>query len=692
MNKNFFTAPSPSRSTSIKPSFYALQASWGIVIAAAIMFFALRLALIAFYAKPLPSLDALGEWPHALLLGARFDLKIGAIVGALFSLGGLLVRLVPEKFQRQKTRALRLTLISVLFIFSLIGIINLYYYGFYQSPINAIIFGLFEDDTSAVLHTVWDDYPFVTLIACISAATYVSYRAINALASRQFAWHASRRGICLAIALHIVIMAVLIRGSLGIFPLREMDMAISTNPLVNASVPNGMTALYIAYSERKQQALDGDPAVTLKKMGYPSALAAAKALGLPATQENQVENALFAKTAVNPWLAKHPPHVVFCQMEGWGQHLMDYQSAKNNVMGELANQLDKLVWYKNFTSSQYGTHPSLESLILNTPITPLTQSSYGFKPYGSSIAWPFKRNGYHTLFVTSGSGMWRNLSNRLPVQGFDEVADQNTIIKANPAAGRSLTTWGVYDGYMFSYVEQRLRAAEAKGQKLFVYILSTTAHPPYTTPPDYHVLPVDYSVYQGNVNKDRPYAESILKSYQYQTDALGWFVHHVSDADFGSRTIIGMTGDHNTRSFYHYTGTDDILHNYGVPLMLYVPAAYQANWHVDASVYGSHRDIFPTLINLALSDTAYYRSGQNLLAANARQNGVALSVYDVALTGDGAVPDITKKQFMKKTGKEYVPCKGADCPVSLESMRRKEQAYVGLMDWYIRQQANRKNH
>ncbi|MTD32770.1 hypothetical protein [Paludibacterium denitrificans] len=56
------------------------------------MFFALRLALIAFYAKPLPSLDALGEWPHALLLGARFDLKIGAIVGALFSLVGLLVR------------------------------------------------------------------------------------------------------------------------------------------------------------------------------------------------------------------------------------------------------------------------------------------------------------------------------------------------------------------------------------------------------------------------------------------------------------------------------------------------------------------------------------------------------------------------------------------------------------------------
>ncbi|MTD32773.1 hypothetical protein [Paludibacterium denitrificans] len=45
--------------------------------------------------------------------------------------------------------------------------------------------------------------------------------------------------------------------------------------------------------------------------------------------------------------------------------------------------------------------------------------------------------------MTSGSGMWRNLSNRLPVQGFDEVADQNTIIKANPAAGRSLTT-GVF--------------------------------------------------------------------------------------------------------------------------------------------------------------------------------------------------------------------------------------------------------
>ncbi|WP_310609970.1 hypothetical protein [Limnohabitans sp.] len=130
----------------------------GLVLA--LWFSAARLLMLAYY-WPSPGSELWAELPVALLMGFRFDLKMGAIAALL---------LFPWLGWRWRMSAVVVKVWASLF--ALLAVINFYYYGFYKLPIDSVIFGLADDDTVAVLHTIWQDFPMLQIAVVLALAVW----------------------------------------------------------------------------------------------------------------------------------------------------------------------------------------------------------------------------------------------------------------------------------------------------------------------------------------------------------------------------------------------------------------------------------------------------------------------------------------------------------------------------------------
>ncbi|OPX55181.1 Phosphoglycerol transferase MdoB [Oceanospirillum multiglobuliferum] len=632
---------------------------------------------------------------NAFWMGMRFDLKTAAIFLALFQLVAFFTLLVPFLNINALLNRLFTPFATLFFLFlTALSIGNHFYFGFYQSPINALVFGLVEDDTRSVLKTIWSDYPVVWGLGCLLILTALQVYFLKGLTNslkRFNQWHPSFPVMLIYIPLSLFLTALAGRGTVGTFPLRDLDMAVSTNTFINQLIPNGAQSLFLAWTEREMNQISNDVNVGLTSRGFDSALAAGQVLGIKANSEGELYQSLYQRTPIQPAIEKNPPHVVFALMESMGRHLLHYHGEGNDLMGRLAPHAQSDLLLMNFTSSQHGTHPSLEALLLNSPVTPLTQSRYGYQSYRSAAAKPYKDAGYKTVFLTAGPATWRSLDTALPRQYFDRVLSKTDILRRFPEAGTS--TWGVDDDYMFRYASELLAEAEAKGEKLFLFMLSITNHPPYQVGSGYQPKPINLLKFGARVIDDRIMAENILKTYQYANDSLGGFIDRVkANPALAQKTLIAASGDHNTRTFFNYEGDNELHLKYGVPFYFYLPKAYQGNAILDANRFGSHWDIFPTLYQHSLSSAEYLALGQDLITPP--KNGLqASSIANISyvLTAAGAATNSPQPQYYHWDRQaEHLsasPVPPAEESTDLVQAVNQARARMALFDWQIRVQA-----
>ncbi len=647
----------------------------------ALVLFAFRVAFLVRYASP-DTHFPLPDLVRALVMGARFDLKVAAAMAVpVFVLGAAW----PGRLGR---RALAGWVVLSGFALALAAMVNDGFFGFYHTPIDPIVFGLFEDDTGAIFRSLWEEHRIVLGPACALALG-----AVQAWLVLRPARHTPRTAVqATAAAVFPLLCVLVVRGRLGGFPLAALDFSVSTEALLNAAVPNGPIALMVAIGERNlAQPMSGDPAGSLKGAGFATPARAAALLGLTAADatDDQVAEALFTRSRENPFAAAHPPHVVLVVMESWGADVLRYQSERNDLLGRLAPHLARGLVFRRFVSAQNGTDPSLESLLVNSPVTPLLSGAAGRVHYEEAAALPFKAAGYHTAFGLGWSGTWRGFARAFPSQGFDEVDDVAEVLTVVPDA--PVGTWGVPDGALFRWAAERLARADAKGERLLLVLMTSTNHSPYGVPPGYKVRPLDLGALAGRSLGDSSVLLPQLETYQYACDALGGFLDELDARGLSARTVVAATGDHNTRELFQYPSTHDLPWRDRVPLLLVAPKEYLAGRTPDLDRWAGHRDIFPTLEGLALSGARVFRSGEDLLSPPTRTPR-ALARYDVVLTDDGIVPSLGAPGVLcaGADGQLAPAAEGAPCRVRLEAIAREEAAWRGLLDWDVRRQAVRK--
>lgn len=646
-----------------------------------VLLFAFRIALLVANADP-AMIPAAREVGRALLMGTRFDLKVGAFAAIpLLVLGG---------WETGRRRWAAVWVVVATFAVAMIAMINHAYYAFAHAPIDPYAFALFDDDTAAVFKTLWEEHHVL--------AAPVSALGLGFLVARLVLRPAGALSPRVRTAVALLVPALLllaVRGRAGGFPLNQKDFTVSTDGLLNAAVPNGPTALLVAVGDRAMGDIGDDPDEGLRAAGFRRPAEAAAVLGwtAPDASAEEVERALFRRTPPNAVAARNPPHVVLVVMESWGADVLRTQSRTNDVLGRLAPHFARGLHFTRFYSAQNGTFPTLETLLLNSPITPLTTGELGNVPFPQAATLPFRAAGYRTVFGMGWSAAWRGIGRAFPHQGFDEVADVAAMVAADP--GAPVGTWGVPDGSLFRWAAQRLRRADEQGERLLLVLMTASNHSPYELPPGPAPGPLDVAALEleGRNLGEPALRLPTVRAYQYACDALGGFLDEIDVAGLGERTIVAATGDHNTRELIRYSSTADLLWRDRVPLFLRVPAAYLREGTVETDRWAGHRDVFPTLAGLALSEALVFRSGEDLLAP-APGTPRALTRYRTVLAEPGVVTELTGAGVCWEAVRSpaapsarATPAAAPGCGAELERLAREERARVALLDWYVRSRA-----
>ncbi len=594
-----------------------ISAFWSIV---KVYFFWLAIFLMArivflfAFGKELEFSEHISEIFKAFIMGFRTDtmsISYFLILPFALSLGFFIVKGKSILLYKKVFNKFLLWYGVIITIIIVIGVVaDFYYFSFFADHFNILVFDLFKDDTNAVLKSMWTDYPLIKIVLLLIIYSLIARFIIKRIGKTEINLVKNQGKFkLLVISILIVFTSMVLfftglRNSWGTFPLRMQNTGVSDNLFINKIGLNSFFCIQNAIAELKKQNINTNLEETIQRSGFGS---------ISEINNNHLgTNELVDVTPFNDFLENNPPNVVFVMMESMSQYLMEYHSETLNLLGELEDILPECYVFKNFVSSSNTTINSLEEILLSSPLHPISQSTYREKGLSSSVALTFKNKGYQTSFFTGARLSWRNLENYLYKQYFEIVEGEKAIQKS--ISGATKSEWGLYDEFVFDRAINQLK--ENPNQQKFIFIMTTTNHTPYGVPLSYKPYPLSMDKdFEERLITDPLIAEKQLVTFQYANHYLGNFLKRIKSSDFGENTIVVITGDHARPNLFNFPN-EELYKNYQVPLIIYVPQKYKPKYTVDTTRFGSHKDMFTSIIPLALSQAKYIRSGNNLLTAD----------------------------------------------------------------------------
>jgi phosphoglycerol transferase MdoB-like AlkP superfamily enzyme len=662
------------------PSTRVFPRLWALVLVLLPLCSLARVALCVGYAGSDRSFAALAP---ALAQGLRYDLVLGAGASLAIALLVWPLQLLRNRPALPARTAAGLAT-GLLAITALTAVGEYYYYSFYKIRFDPIAFGLFDEDTVAVLKAIWIGYPVLPALGAVALAVGLLAWSLQRMAAWLDANWPEIRWPRLFVGLQLVALLLLARGSFGTFPLTRQDLAISPDSFVNGLVYNPPLSLYNAYKANEQQVTIGhDAQEGLRYRGFADLGMAARAAGISADDPGSVAAKLFATAPGTPRPLAESPHVVLALLESFGADLLFYDKPTNDMLGRLRPFLDQGHVFENLFTSRIGTHRELEYVLLGTPISPLTQGNIGAIPFDTCAALPFRRAGYRTALLYGGSSNWRNIGRVFEVQGFDRVYGSRDIKGRFPEARGSDSK--LYDEFLFDFAAELLEQADARGERLFLVVLSTTNHPPYEFHGPRRELPIDIGALGPRAAKDKAELGRSLITYQYQADQFGAFLERITRGPAGQRLVLAAAGDHNMRTHFRYdlpTEQPDVDRVFGY---LYTADAFRPATRPDLSALGDHGDLVPTLVSLALPGARYFDTGRNLMAPVIGPD-FALAMNERVYTDAGMLAPLKAPEVHAWVDDRRLNPQGLRATPEQVELASLVEAQVALHDWHIRRQ------
>jgi phosphoglycerol transferase MdoB-like AlkP superfamily enzyme len=555
-------------------------------------------------------------------MGIRLDLSVIALVNVPVALIFVVILILKKTF-----------LFKSFFLFLkyyyciLVGLIfttlcvDFNFYSVFRDHLNILIFGLFEDDTMALIQTFYQNYNLLLIGACIIFFFVIAFFVSKfVLKFKEYNFKFPSIFVRIGVSLlTLAFISIAIRGTFAMYPIGVYS-DVSSNVFINKTAINCFYTLQKAFEHREKGKQDFD---YVEKAGYKENIrhAFADFLGknISEISQNNPEKSLIFKTQYNLQLEKLKPNVIFILMESFGSDLIKYNSPKFNVLGGLKKHFDDDIVFYNFTSEGRITIETIEALFLNIVFKPSTsmripQSKYVFREYPFASVVPYKKKGYDTSFIYGGSSSWRNIGTFASNLGFNKVLGEGCL-KSSLSKG----PWGIHDEYLFDAIFEDLIS---EGGSKFIFVLTTSNHSPYVLPKDYKVMSLEIPESLKKKVYDMDEAGKIFATYQYANEMLARFIDRVKNSKYSDNTIIVVTGDHS----FNFYQIDSLLDRIKVPFYLYVPKSIKPK-NIDTSVFGSHLDIMPTLYNLSLSNESYISEGINLFSSKAKDNSIVYQEF-----------------------------------------------------------------
>jgi phosphoglycerol transferase MdoB-like AlkP superfamily enzyme len=218
-----------------------------------------------------------------------------------------------------------------------------------------------------------------------------------------------------------------------------------------------------------------------------------------------------------------------------------------------------------------------------------------------TVARILKRDGYSTIFLYGGRGVFDGMRSFTVRNGYDRFIEQKDFMRPT-----FTTAWGVCDEDIFQRGIEELRALNDSGKPFLATLLSVSNHRPYTYP-------------KGRIPED-PEQQQRAYAVKYSDYALGRFFEAAKKERFWTNTIFAVIADHGARVY----GSQSIpIHSYEIPLVVLGPAAVEKP--VRIGQLGCSLDVCPTLLGLIGRPYQSLLFGRDLLKMNPESGRVFLN-------------------------------------------------------------------
>ncbi|OCL83689.1 LTA synthase family protein [Arcobacter porcinus] len=554
-----------------------------------------------------------------LFMGIRIDLTVIGYLQIIPTFTLIVLYYLNKSSIFEKFNKFLIYYVYILFILiTLLLVSDFGFYSYFKEHINILFFGLFEDDTFALLETFWQNYNVIYILIFFFLYLYFLNFVIKRIFDIEFKNRYSLNLIKIPFLFFIILIAFnffLIRGTFGMYPIGgRMIENVSENEYINKMSQNGVRAFMNAYKLRekfKKSKMD-----YIKETGFDNQIEEAFEIHKNSKnidRENLLNNITYRTKKVDD----KDYNVVVIMVESFGLPILKYQSESFDIMGALKKHFDEDILFTNIISEGDGTISSLESLLLNLPYRPnsfpFSQSNFAQTSFTFTPAFLYNNSKYNTSFIYGGDLTWRDIGTFLKFQGYKELEGKQDIYSSlsnKKEEGDYFHPWGIYDEYLYEYILTKLDKAE---QKEMIVALSTNNHPPYNIPKDYERKSLIFSDdLKSHIIGDINLAKQRFASYAYALDSVGKFLDEFKKSKAKENTIVVITADNNTVEGIMKYDDNPIFTSKNIPIYFYLPQKLKDKINIDTRVAGSQKDIFPTLYNLTLKDTKYLSIGSDL--------------------------------------------------------------------------------
>jgi phosphoglycerol transferase MdoB-like AlkP superfamily enzyme len=514
----------------------------------------------------------IADWLRIFAYGLGFDLVAACYVAAPLALW---LALTPDRLARSAAhRTLAVAAFAaVAFGALLLAIAEWLFWDEFGGRFNfiAVDYLLY---THEVLHNIWESYPvgklLLALLALAAAGALLLRRLLWLGAGAPFAWRA-----------RLLTAAALGTAVAGCVQWVSSDAKnFSAADAANELAGNG---LYEFFAANYRNELDYERHYA--SIPLDEAMARVRA-ALDARGEG-----------VERHVVAHGPekrlNVVLISVESLGAEFLGRYGNPKGLTPNLDRLAGESLWFSNVHATGNRTVRGLEALSLALPPTP--GQSIVRRPRNEalfSFGSVLEDKGYAVLFAYGGYGYFDNMN------AFFDANDYRSVDRrAIPGARvQHETVWGVADEHLFDQVLDEIdREKAARGQRpVFVHVMTTSNHRPYTYPP-------------GRI--DIPSGSGRDGAVKYTDYAIGRFLRMAREKPWFGDTLFVITADHGANA----RGTARIpVDKYRIPLFVYAPGRV-APQRFDRLV--SQIDIPPTVLGLLGLD--YYSKffGRDVLAS-----------------------------------------------------------------------------
>ena len=323
----------------------------------------------------------------------------------------------------------------------------------------------------------------------------------------------------------LLILALMIRSSIGHRPANPSSFALTPDAMVNSLMLNSAWSVYFAIYNMQHESNAADVYGTMTNEAILAQLHENYPwIGLDTQRKFPTLNIHQATVKRDK-----PLNLVIILQESLGATFVKSLGGEYAVTPHLERLKQKGWWFEQLYATGTRSVRGIEAVIsgyLPTPARSVVKLSLSQQNF-FTIADLLKQRGYFTEFIYGGESHFDNMASFFIGNGFESVIDQHDY--ENPVFTGS---WGVSDEDLLNKAHQQLQQKQAEGKPYFSLVFSSSNHSPYEFP-------------DGRIELDNPVKQSNTNAVKYADYALGQFFDKAMQSDYWENTLFLVIADHD---------------------------------------------------------------------------------------------------------------------------------------------------